>query len=199
MAFFGRISSAFSPLSPLHQLRQRSAAAFSRRWVRVFSYLVIAIFLATAACATYSYTQRRVWRAVFLSNGQVYFGKFVPPLLWHFGTLTNIYYLQVNSKPLQPVAKTDAAVAATAQASAAGQPNANAQVQEQKSATPSTAQSANDTSRSSVLVVKLGDELHGPEDIMTIPASSILFWEDLRSDSEVVLTINRSLNGTSKK
>lgn len=192
MTLLGRISSAFSSLC------QRCAAAFSRKWVRVLSYLVLAILVATAACATYSCIQRQRWRAVFLSNGQVYFGKFVPPLFWHFGTLTNIYYLQVNNKPLQPVAKTEAPVVTPgAQPNAQGvPPNV---VQEQKPATQPTAQSADDAARSSVLVVKLGDELHGPEDVMTIPASSILFWEDLRSDSEVVLTINRSLNGTSKK
>ncbi len=195
MTLLRRISSAFS------SLRQRCTPCttlFSRGWVRVLSYLVLAILLATAACATYSYTQRRPWRAVFLSNGQVYFGKFVPPLFWHFGTLTNIYYLQVNSKPLQPVAKTEAAVVTPgAQPNAQGVPPSA--IQEQKPVAQSPAQSKADTTRSSVLVVKLGDELHGPEDIMTIPASSILFWEDLRSDSEVVLTINRARNVTSKK
>ncbi|KKW16570.1 MAG: hypothetical protein UY56_C0014G0005 [Parcubacteria group bacterium GW2011_GWA1_50_14] len=38
-------------------------------------------------------------------------------------------------------------------------------------------------------LVKLGSELHGPEDMMHIPKNVILFWEDLKDDSQVVQTI----------
>ena len=45
--------------------------------------------------------------------------------------------------------------------------------------------------RSSINLVKLGDELHGPEDRMFIPKEQILFWENLKGDSSVVQAILR--------
>ncbi len=39
-------------------------------------------------------------------------------------------------------------------------------------------------------LVKLGGELHGPEDAMRINQSHILFFEDLKGDSQVVAAIN---------
>ena len=42
-------------------------------------------------------------------------------------------------------------------------------------------------------LVKLGSELHGPEDVMYIPKSNILFWENLKTDSQVVQAITNFL------
>ncbi len=42
-------------------------------------------------------------------------------------------------------------------------------------------------------LVKLGGELHGPEDKMFIPEGAILFWENMRADSQVVLAIENFL------
>ena len=39
-------------------------------------------------------------------------------------------------------------------------------------------------------LVKLGGELHGPEDAMSINKAHILFFEDLKSDSQVVAAIS---------
>jgi len=38
-------------------------------------------------------------------------------------------------------------------------------------------------------LVKMGGELHGPEDTVYLVKSSMLFWENLRPDSRVVQTI----------
>ncbi len=38
-------------------------------------------------------------------------------------------------------------------------------------------------------LVKIGGELHGPEDEIHILKTSVMFWEDLRQDSRVVQTI----------
>lgn len=38
-------------------------------------------------------------------------------------------------------------------------------------------------------LVKLGSELHGPEDRMFIPKDRVLFWEDMKPDSQVVSAI----------
>jgi hypothetical protein len=42
---------------------------------------------------------------------------------------------------------------------------------------------------SSGQLVKRGNELHGPTEPMIIPASSVLFFENMRTDSEVIAAI----------
>lgn len=42
---------------------------------------------------------------------------------------------------------------------------------------------------SSLNLIKLGGELHGPEDSMYIPKANILFWENMKPTSQVVQTI----------
>jgi len=43
----------------------------------------------------------------------------------------------------------------------------------------------NAPSAPTISLVKLGNELHGPTDVMSINRDQILFWEDIRSDSQV--------------
>lgn len=42
----------------------------------------------------------------------------------------------------------------------------------------------------SLNLVKLGSELHGPEDAMFIPKDKIIFWENLKDSSRVVEAIS---------
>lgn len=88
------------------------------------------------------------YKAVFLTNDQVYFGK-VSGFNKPYVTLKDIFYLQVG-QPLQP-----------------SEPATN------------------------VNLIKLGGELHGPQDLMMINRDHILFIEDLKSDSQVVQAITR--------
>ena len=90
-------------------------------------------------------------QAVFLTNGQVYFGE-LDVVSKEYVKLTGIYYLQVQ-QPVQPQQP-------------GGSPNFN--------------------------LIKLGGELHGPEDEMFIPSERILFWENLRADSQVTQLINQT-------
>lgn len=39
-------------------------------------------------------------------------------------------------------------------------------------------------------LIKLGGEVHGPEDTIFIPKQSVLYWENLKDSSRVVQTIN---------
>lgn len=89
-------------------------------------------------------------QAVFLTNGQVYFG-FVKNEGNQIVTVTDVYYLQAAdaSGSVQP---------ADTKANAA-----NAQVS----------------------LVKLGNELHGPENGMRINRDHILFFEDMKNDAKV--------------
>jgi len=56
------------------------------------------------------------------------------------------------------------------------------------SATTAIQQSSTDAS-SGVQLIKLGNEVHGPEDEMVINRDQILFFENLKSDSKVVQSI----------
>jgi hypothetical protein len=95
------------------------------------------------------------YQAVFLTNGQVYFGKLK---IFNAGymQLTDIWYLQTQS---------------------------------------SDASSTNPQSTSSDtknVLVKLGNEVHGPEDQMIITKDQILFYENLKSDGTVSQTISKA-------
>lgn len=94
------------------------------------------------------------YQAVFLSNGQVYFGKITDANIQTL-VLEDIYYLR-----------------------SAG----NLQTSDDKNQT-----AAPETDNFSL--VKLGNELHGPEDKMSINLSQVLFTEDLKADSKVVEAI----------
>lgn len=47
------------------------------------------------------------------------------------------------------------------------------------------------TQQPAINLVKFGNELHGPEDNMFIAKDKIIFWENLRQDSAVIVLINR--------
>lgn len=53
----------------------------------------------------------------------------------------------------------------------------------------STAQKPDNTGQTPQLV-KMGSELHGPEDAVIFPADQVLFWENLKSDGKVAKAIN---------
>lgn len=92
------------------------------------------------------------YQAVFLSNGQVYFGKVTDANIQTL-VLENIYYLR-----------------------SAG----DLQTSDNSTTTPAT---------DNFSLIKLGNELHGPEDRMSINLSQVLFVEDLKADSKVVEAI----------
>lgn len=91
------------------------------------------------------------WQAIFLTNGQVYFGK-VTNIDDKSLVLTKIYYLQVEQQ-LQP---------------------------EKQDTT---------NQQPKLSLVKLGNELHGPEDQMRINRNQVLFTEDLKDSGKVVTAI----------
>lgn len=90
------------------------------------------------------------YQAVFLTNGQVYFGD-LESAGDDYLTMKNIYYLQVQ-QDLQP-----------------GEGN----------------QKPSDKNQNNVQLVKLGNELHGPQDEMQISSKQVLFWENLKNDGKV--------------
>lgn len=95
------------------------------------------------------------YQAVFLVNGQIYFGKLEDMNESSF-KMTNIYYPQ-------PEAATEESETATQQ-----------------------------TASSGIQLIRLGDEVHGPENEMFISKEQILYYENLKSDSKVAELINQN-------
>ncbi len=82
------------------------------------------------------------WQAVFLTGGQVYFGK-LSDVGHGYVSLSDVYYLK----------------------------------------------SVSELEQKNLNLVKLGGELHGPEDTIFIRKESISFWENMKDTSRVVQSI----------
>jgi flagellar basal body-associated protein FliL len=93
------------------------------------------------------------YQAVFLDNGQVFFGK-LKNTDGKYLRLEKAFYTKKQDLPADATA-------------------------EQKAAT------ANNVS-----LIKVGDEVYGPESNINIRAEQVLFWQDLRSDSKVAKAID---------
>lgn len=132
---------------------------FKRMW---FKWIFLVLFaIGISMCGFFLYKRympidisKEPYKAVFLTNGQVYFGKIQRDFDGEVD-LIDIYYLQLNNSQLQG---TD------------------------KSATSSD-------KKPELSIVKLGNELHGPEDLMMISKRQILFIENLKETSSVVKAI----------
>lgn len=92
----------------------------------------------------------KLWQAVFLENGQVYFGK-LEEHDQNYVVLREVFYLR-----------------------------------------EATDLDAKDTAN--LNLIKLGGEVHGPEDEMYINKESILYFEDMKDTSRVVQSILKSKN-----
>lgn len=95
---------------------------------------------------------RDAHQAVFLTNGQVYFGE-LTSVSGKYAVMENVYYLQVE-QAVQP-------------------------------STENPADAAGTDADNNVQLIKLGNELHGPEDEMHISTQQVLFWENLKEDSRI--------------
>lgn len=95
------------------------------------------------------------YQAVFLTNGQFYFGD-LEVLNDEFFTLTNVYYMQTQSS--DPT-DTDAQA------------------------------SINDSNN--YKLIKLGNEIHGPDDAMMIAKSQVSYYENLQPNGKVSQLIDQ--------
>lgn len=133
---------------------------------KVVAILVAAAVVVTLLFAGWNWNNSRAavslinddrYQAVFLTNGQVYFGK-LQQANSEFFKLTDIYYLQV-----------DGALQAADGDKKEGGEGA------QSNSTPQ--------------LIKLGQEVHGPEDEMIIGANQVLFFENLTDEGTVAKSI----------
>ena len=117
---------------------------------------LIVVVLVVVGVITYNHFKKSAVgerQAVFLTNGQVYFGD-IAKQDSQYVVLTGVYYLQQSQQQLQ------------------------------------NGQSSDKT----VSLIKLGQELHGPEDIMYISRNQVLFYENIRNDSKVSQAIQDYLD-----
>ena len=112
--------------------------------------------------------KRSGFQAVFLTNGQVYFGK-IAKRDTDYPELTEVYYLRVTQKLQEPATATQAA-----------------ELEERVDEEAITAPAAPGRD---LTLIKLGNELHGPMDKITLNRDHILFIEDLKEDSKIVAAI----------
>jgi hypothetical protein len=113
--------------------------------------------VAAAALFAWQYLSSPImtnrYQAVFLNNGQVYFGK----LHGYYGAhpyMTDVYYFQAN------------------------------------------AQTGKDNGNSDQLLVKLGQEVHAPENKLLLNKDAIIFVENLTEKSKVLDAINSDKQNT---
>ena len=98
------------------------------------------------------------YQAVFLSSGQVYFGK-LTAVDSQYLKLSGVFYIQSQ------------------QGAASGED----QITTQES--------------TGMQLIKLGEEVHGPEDTMVINRDQMLFFENLKSDGKVTQLIKQHSQG----
>jgi len=132
---------------PAHQRRMKQMIAA----ILIIIILGGGLFIFSRMQANNLAINKNENQAVFLTNGQVYFGK-LKSIGNDYLVLDNIYYLQVQ--------------------------------QSVQNGTTTTS-----TDQNQAQLVKLGNELHGPEDEMQISSKQVLFWENLKNDGKVAQSI----------
>lgn len=101
------------------------------------------------------------WQAVFLASGQVYFGH-LSSYGWSSFALTDVYYIRSSKVPA-------------------------AQAPEEKNGKTAEPRQLPQETRNEL--VKITEDPHGPENTMFIPKKQIMFWQNLRDDSQIIATI----------
>lgn len=148
--------------APVTHSSPREHSTKKQKPSKLWTILGIVLALALLGALAYSFLNSRTvpgvdggkYQAVFLTNGQVYFGK-LKAIDGSYYKLTSIFYLQANGS-------------------------------NENSDNPQNATKSQD---SNVQLIKLGNEVHGPEDEMVIGKDQVLFFENLKSDGKVSSTI----------
>ena len=137
----------------------KKSGKIGKRIIKIFSVIALVLVIVLAGWLVWDKIQNRTtaidaskYQAVFLTNGQFYFGK-LQMLNNEYVKLTDVYYMQTDS--------TDS------------------------SSSLSTTNSTTSSDSSNYKLIKLGSEIHGPEDAMMIAKDQILYYENIKSDSKV--------------
>lgn len=132
------------------------------------AYMVIAATVILTALSLFiqhkqfrSTMPNNTYQAVFLTNGQVYFGK-MTPLNRSYMALQDVYYIQQDTPVVEEGQTTEEG---------------------------NDVQALQQQAESQFAVVRLGEELHQPQNGLVINTKQILFWENLQGDSRVIEAI----------
>lgn len=145
------------PINQPSMSNQSGKAAHPRKMKKLIVAIIAIVIIACGGLMLFRMQSSNLainkgeYQAVFLTNGQVYFGK-LKSINNDYLVLDNIYYLQVQQSV-------------------------------QNGTTTTT------TDQNQAQLVKLGNELHGPEDQMQISSKQVLFWENLKTDGKVAQSI----------
>lgn len=146
------------PSAPAYITPPRSARA---RWIYVVGGVVVLAGLVYGAMMLWPSARQSVatdrYQAVFLDNGQVFFGK-LKNTDGSYLRLEKAYYTKKQDLPTDATEEQKAAVA------------------------------------NNVSLVKVGDEVYGPENVMMVRSEQILFWQNLSADSKVAKAIDSAKN-----
>lgn len=156
------------PTSPQRQIEvQQHVPRRQKMSKRIVFGGIIALVLAAAIAGWFIFRNvssstslaidKNKYQAVFMSGGQVYFGK-LEVVNHDYVRLKQVFYIQSNSSD---------------------------------GATDST----KTTNNANMQLIKLGDEVHGPEDAMVINRDQMLFFENLKSDGKVAQLIQQYSQG----
>lgn len=143
------------PQSPVVQ-QQRTSRVKANKKMKLLCSIGVVLLLIIFASSLYYFkfadigVQKSRYQAVFLTDGQVYFGK-LSNIKADYVSVTDVYYLQSNTQ-------TD-----VTKESGEGRPQPQ--------------------------LIKLGSEIHGPEDAIKIKAEQVSYWENLKTDSKVTKAI----------
>lgn len=149
--------------APHHAHAPAPAARANRNWWFVASLIIAVIFLLMIAYG--------LWKATTSQNHDM---STVETNKYQAVFLTNnqVYFGKIQSFNGQTVKLTNIYYL---------QANQNAQ----QNGNPQQSQNQNQN----LSLVKLGSELHAPEDVMYIDRKQVLFWENLKDDGKVVQAI----------
>lgn len=119
-------------------------------WTTLVVLVLLAIMFVGRSSNTFVDTE--TIQAVFLSDGQVYFGE-LEGVNKEFLTLENVYYLE-----------------------------------------DSTESGLSDGEEGELTLIRLGSEVHEPQDSLHINKDRVLFIENLKEDSRIISVINQYSN-----
>lgn len=158
----GPVSSP-KPEPPVRSTKPRTPRG-GRGFIVGLIALIVAILVAFAVAYLFIFSSTSrfsqeidstKYQAVFLSSGQVYFGK-LSTVGSDYLKLSDVFYIQTN--------------------------NSTSEGASEEGEIPDTS--------AGMQLIKLGQEVHGPESAMVINADQVLFVENLKSDSDVVRLID---------
>jgi hypothetical protein len=113
--------------------------------------LALFVFVFIGLGCTTSLGDKNKWKAVFLTSGQVYYGK-LSKAQGQFYKLEDVYYIRLNQNPVNK-------------------------------------------DKPDVSLIKLGTEIHGPQDAIYLNRDHILYIEDLKEDGQLVKAIADAKKG----